>query len=215
MAEFKIAMECAERAFPWGAVIGIAPHVIWGVVALVVMRWIGIDAIRFALARLNKIGVAGLELEFREELEAAVEARGKPAPVGQVGRVARRLVASGSLVRGARILWVDDEPDNNRLEVRPLEAAGASIVFARSTDKAIEAAIHAPFDLVISDIARGDDAGAGLRMPGELAARGVGIPVIFYVGQAQKPAPPDAFGIADRPDELLHLVLDGLARQRG
>jgi CheY-like chemotaxis protein len=215
MAEVKLAIECAGNDFHWGALVGLVPHVIWAVVALIMLRWIGIDAIRLALARLNKIGVAGLELEFREEVEAAVEARGKPAPVGQVGRVARRLSASGHLVRGAQILWVDDEPENNRLEARPLLAAGASIVFVRSTDEAIDAAVRTPFDLVISDIARGNDAEVGLRMPGELAARGLRVPVIFYVSQAQKPAPPDAFGMTDRPDELLHLVLDALARQRG
>lgn len=215
MAGFKFTIESAERGFPWDALIGLVPHVIWAGVALVALRWIGIDSIRSVLARLNKIGVAGLELGFEADVEAAVEARGKAASVVQVGRVARRLAASGHLVRGARILWVDDEPDNNRLEARPLEAAGASIVFARSTDEAIDAAIRTPFDLVISDIKRGDDAVAGLRIPGALAARGVGVPVIFYVGQAQKPPPCDAFGISDRPDELLHLVLDCLARRRG
>lgn len=215
MTEIKLVAESAERGFPWDALIGLIPHLIWAVAALVVLRWISVDTIRSAFGRVNKIGIAGLELEFRGEVEAAVEARGKPAPAGQVGRVARRLAASDYLVRGARILWVDDTPENNLLEARPLEAAGASIVFARSTEEAINAAVRTPFDVVISDIARGDDTEAGLRMPGELVTRGVSIPVIFYVGQAKKPPPPDAFGIADRPDELLHLVLDGLARRRG
>lgn len=215
MAEIKLTIESAERHFPWDALLGLVPHVIWAVVALVMLRWIGIDVIRMAFARLNKIGVAGLEIEFRKGVEEADKARGKSASESQVERIARRLAVSRDLVRGARILWVDDEPDNNRLEARPLEVAGASIVFARSTQEAIDAADGAHFDLAISDIVRGGDAEAGLRMLDELKARGMAVPVIFYVGRAQKPAPPAAFGIADRPDELLHLVLDGLARQRG
>lgn len=215
MVGVKFTIESAERGFPWDAFIGLVPHLIWAGVVLVALRWIGIDSIRAVLARLNKIGIAGVELGFKADVEAAVEARGNQASVTQVGRVARRLAASGHLVRGARILWVDDEPGNNRLEARPLEAAGASILFARSTDEAIDAAVRTPFDLVISDIERGDDAVAGLMMPHALAARAVNVPVIFYVAQARKPAPPDAFGISDRPDELLHLVLDCLARRRG
>lgn len=214
MAGVKLTLESGGHGFPWDSLIGLVPHLIWAAVVLVALRWIGVDAIRSAIARLNKVGVAGVELEFREEVEAAVEARGKPVALGQIGRVARRLAASGRLARGARILWVDDEPDNNLLEARPLEAAGARFVFVRSTDEAIDAA-RTPFDLVISDIERDGDPEAGLRMPATLAAHGISIPVIFYVGEAHKPPPADAFGIADRPEELLHLVLDGLARRRG
>lgn len=74
---------------------------------------------------------------------------------------------------------------------------------------------HQRFDLVISDIARGEDPAAGLGTPRALTNQGTRVPVIFYVGQALRPIPQDAFGITDRPDELVHLVLDALARCRG
>lgn len=208
-------MEPDGPSFPWAALIGLVPHLVWAAVILIVLRWIGVAEVRLLLARLKKIGAAGLGLEFHEKVQAAVEARGHPTTPQQLGRVARRLAASGPLVQGAQILWVDDEPDNNHLEARPLQDAGATIVFARSTREAIDQAQRMRFDLVISDIVRGNDASAGLHMTRELAASGLNAPVIFYVGQAKKPVPADAFGITDRPDELLHLVLDALARRRG
>jgi hypothetical protein len=39
--------------------------------------------------------------------------------------------------------------------------------------------------------------------------------VIFYVSviNQDKPLPPGAFGLTNRPDELLHLVIDALERR--
>jgi hypothetical protein len=37
---------------------------------------------------------------------------------------------------------------------------------------------------------------------------------VFYVGHVEGPCPSSAFGVADRPTELVHLVLDSLARTR-
>jgi hypothetical protein len=40
--------------------------------------------------------------------------------------------------------------------------------------------------------------------------------VIFYVGEFDpgRGLPPFAFGLTNRPDELLHLILDVLARRK-
>jgi hypothetical protein len=42
-------------------------------------------------------------------------------------------------------------------------------------------------------------------------------PVIYYVGRPNPDAgvPADAFGVTNRPDQLLHLVIDALSRVRG
>jgi hypothetical protein len=42
-------------------------------------------------------------------------------------------------------------------------------------------------------------------------------PVIFYVGRPEPGAgvPADAFGLTNRPDQLLQLVIDALSRVRG
>jgi CheY-like chemotaxis protein len=58
---------------------------------------------------------------------------------------------------------------------------------------------------------------AGIDMLKDLAKQEVTLPVIFYVGHVEPgaPAPAGAFGITDRPDQLLQLILDALARTRG
>lgn len=199
---------------PWKALIGIVPHVLWALVLVGLFLWIGPGATRSALGRMSKLGFAGLELEFREGLEAAAEAHETPASSDELDRASRRLASAAALVRGARILWVDDEPDNNSLDVRLLRSAGAKVKLALSTEQALRELARAHFELVISDIARGDEADAGVRMAEELRQRGVTSPVIFYAGTVRKPIPDEAFGLTNRPDELLHLVLDALARLR-
>ncbi len=54
----------------------------------------------------------------------------------------------------ARILWVDDEPFNNRYVILALEALGTRITNAISTDEAIFFLSNAKFDVVISDMCR-------------------------------------------------------------
>jgi CheY-like chemotaxis protein len=129
-----------------------------------------------------------------------------------------------SLLDGAELLWVDDVPSHNRNEGRMLRSFGAVITFACSTDEALAALRNAeeqlqPFHLILSDISRGppdseDD--AGIRMLQRLHAERVFLPVVFYIAKPDltKGTPPGAIGVTNRPDQLLHLVLDGLARTR-
>jgi CheY-like chemotaxis protein len=133
--------------------------------------------------------------------------------------------ARRSAYEGAEILWVDDRPSNNRNESRMLRSFGAIITFACTTDEARGAIAAAkvearPFDLVLSDIARDvpppANERAGLDMLAALRKEGISLPLIFYVGSTKPGAgtPPDAFGLAHRPDILLTLVGDALERTR-
>ncbi len=117
----------------------------------------------------------------------------------------------------ASALWVDDEPRSTLAERRILHQLGIFVDPVVDTDHAL-AALRAgvagfPYDLVISDIGRVGDAKAGLAMLDELRASGLVVPVVFYVGTAKPGVPPGAYGITDRPDELLGLVLDALERR--
>ncbi len=102
--------------------------------------------------------------------------------------------------------WVDDLPENNHSECRLLMALGADVLQLRSTQEGLAALAQGPWDLVLSDMARDGIADAGLQMLRHLP-RG-SPPVVYYVGRANKsrPVPRGAFGIADRPQPLLHLV---------
>jgi CheY-like chemotaxis protein len=216
MAELNLSATTHESGeFPWASLLGLAPHLLWILALLGFLAWIGRDEIITALRRMNKIGVAGVELGFRDDIAAATDAHGLTATPGALDRASRRLAANAAVVNGARILWVDDEPANNAIEVRIFETAGARVILAVSTAEADRELARSRFDLVISDIARGGQPDAGLKMADDLRRRRVDTPVIFYVGHAQKPVPGAAFGISDRPDELIHLVVDALARQRG
>jgi len=129
-----------------------------------------------------------------------------------------------ALIEGAEILWVDDVPSNNRNEARMLRSFGAMITFACTTEEAIDAikvAVeqHRPFHMALSDISRNLpalDPEAGVKMLERFANDRIPLPVVFYIGTKKPgaPTPNGAFGLTNRPDELLQLTLDALARVR-
>ena len=120
------------------------------------------------------------------------------------------------IFRDARILWVDDHPENNRNELRMFRQLKADIDIATSTEKALDMLRNGAYDLVLSDMARGDKAMAGLEFLEQCRKENKSIPVIFYIGviDPTKGVPAQAFGITNRPDELLHLTLDALERKK-
>lgn len=178
------------------------------------MFWIGRKRLSELLGRVQKFKLAGVEVEFRNSLEQAAESREQVLPPAELGHASRRLARSIELVKGARILWIDDEPENNRHKIALFEEAGARVDVQESSEGARGALRRARHDVVLSDVARGDDPKAGLTFADELTALGNAPPVILYVDEVRKPVPASAFGITRRPDELLHLVLDVLARSR-
>jgi CheY-like chemotaxis protein len=124
-----------------------------------------------------------------------------------------------------RVLWVDDQPDNNRYEAAALAKLQVEVVAVRSTAAALAelgAATH-PFDLVISDWARPerlrDAPSAGVLLLRKLRARGLSMPVLYYHGTFDPTLRRErrdlligegAFGEAVLPDELLALVVAAL-----
>ena len=81
-----------------------------------------------------------------------------------------------------RVLWVDDNPQNNAAEMATLRDLGFAIETASSTDLAIVALDRFPADVVISDMSRGTDDRAGLLLVAQLRGKKIDTPVIFYVG---------------------------------
>jgi CheY-like chemotaxis protein len=164
-------------------------------------------------------------------MDAAIELAQKnpawPVEVPAADRKAAldRANANRSLFEGAELLWVDDRPSNNRNEARMLRSFGALVTFAATTEEALHALQtgteqHHPFELILSDISRDlpdPDGQAGLAMLPRLCEAGFHQPVIFYVGHPEPGAgvPAGAFGVTNRPDQLLQLVIDALSRVRG
>jgi len=125
----------------------------------------------------------------------------------------RRAEQVGSVLRGARVLWVDDRPENNAWEREMFRVLGVVIVAVESTRSALDSLKGESFDLVISDIRRDNE--NGIDGANEIRAAVPMLPIVFYIldlTRSQIPEP--ASGITNEPNELLHLVLDRLERTR-
>lgn len=78
------------------------------------------------------------------------------------------------------ILWVDDFPDNNDVPAEILRNYGVEIIQVLSTEQAMTALQTRSFDLIISDMGRGNNRRAGLDLLRELSQKGIEIPTIIF-----------------------------------
>jgi CheY-like chemotaxis protein len=201
----------------------ILPSILWFIFVLVLFILFYKRIRDELLPRLGGIKAAGVEFSFVENsIEAAIEFGEKSAkwdvkvPEKDKKAALNRAKRHLDTLRDAKILWVDDYPENNRNERRMFRQLKADIDIAKNSNEAMEMLRCEIYDLVISDIARDDkDDLDGLQFLSELRKTGDETPVIFYIGvmEAGKGVPEHAFGITNRPDQLLHLTLDALERK--
>jgi hypothetical protein len=128
----------------------------------------------------------------------------------------RRAQLVSTILHGAEILWVDDNPNNNVYERMAFEAFGIRFDLALSTDEAMSLLQRNDYDAVISDIARHEGNDAGIRMLHRMA-RQVNHPIVIFYTWGYDPemgTPKGAWAITDRPDDLMHYVMDYLERSR-
>lgn len=127
-------------------------------------------------------------------------------------RAAQTSVATPTVgLLGRRVMWADEQPENNRVERRWLEELGADVFPVLTNKEAAEQAASVRPHLVVSDIDRGgDESGAllGIRL---MEADAIA-PLVFYVGVVDHrlPLPHGAVGITSDPADLLQLVLRAL-----
>ncbi len=121
-------------------------------------------------------------------LSSAEHARTGPAPAASPAAVANAitdLVPDGNALARlgrARVLWVDDHPENNHYEQMSLEALGIQVVEAKSTDDALDLLDRRSFDVVISDMGRGLDQRAGYTLLAALRKFDQTTPFLIYAG---------------------------------
>lgn len=175
------------------------------------------------LPNLTGFSAMGVQVSFiRDSMDAAIELAQKSpqwnveVSSAEKDQVLRRARKHLSIFRDAQILWVDDHPENNLNERRMFRQLRVEVDIAKTTEEALGMLKGGNYDLVLSDISRDQDATAGLKFLSQLKQEQP-TPVIFYVGVAdtEKGVPAQAFGITNRPDELLHLTLDALERKKG
>jgi CheY-like chemotaxis protein len=157
---------------------------------------------RTATIKISREGIAWQIFE-----EAVVQKEGRKPAAAQVRPLLRAL-------SGGRLLWVDDAPSNNRLEVQALREMGIEIDTAVSNAEAAAYARSRSYDLVISDIGRSsplEDDQAGLILPSVLREAGSKVNVIYYVGTAEQPETETEEPVFDAPSKLLAYVEKALS----
>ena len=206
--------------------IKLIPSLLWFLLVLIVLLVFYRPIRDDLLPSLTGFSAAGVELSFvRESIDAAVQLAQK-SPQWKVkisdkdkARAVNRARKHLEIFREAQILWVDDSPENNLNERKMFRKLNVLTDTARSTGEALrilQDASEDSYDVILSDMARDDHPTAGLEMLPALQQHNHQIPVIFYIGVVDpaKGVPPGAFGITNRPDELLHLILDVLERTK-
>ncbi|MDD9962632.1 MAG: hypothetical protein OXU70_11125 [Gammaproteobacteria bacterium] len=190
----------------------LAPHLLWALVLAVVLWCVGGTAVRDVLSRVKGVEFGGVRIDIESAVESAAAAQDVEVSRRASRAVAERLRRAQGRVAAMRLLWIDDDPTGNAEEMRILKGLGATIDLARSNKDARERLAVAVYDIVLSDIKRGEQGDEGIRFLPEALDALLSPPVIFYVAES-KGTPNGAFGIATRPDELMHLIVDALERR--
>jgi CheY-like chemotaxis protein len=201
--------------------VKLIPSILWFLLVLILVLLFYRPIRDDLLPGLTSLKAGGVELSFvKDSINAALELAEK-SPQWKVAvsskdkeQALKRARKHLHVFRDAQFLWVDDHPENNVNEQVMFRQLKVKIQNAESTEKALEILKISHFDLVISDMARGDETTAGLKFLQQFRNTDKTTPVIFYVGvfDPEKGLPAHAFGITNRPDELLHLILDALER---
>lgn len=208
--------------------------VVFAFVAVLILRGI-LAANPQTLTKLG-LGPSGVTIEFAEaRLDEAVRGSGEETrrAVGDAAKrsVFDRLQRNAGLLRRARILWVDDHPENNLPIVELLRRYGADVDTPRSNAGALKLMQANRYDVVISGVAR-DHEGPGSNLKGvelaEQVCRGWGLRSLLFTARFDPATLPGAtpaerlelveqvrrsvFAITTRMDEALHYILDMLER---
>lgn len=118
----------------------------------------------------------------------------------------------------ARVLWVDDHPENNANERDFLEARRIAVYEAASSDDAMRLLSMYRYDAVISDMGRNGNPLAGLELVKEMRAQEHYTPFVLYTimpsrTQRDLLAEYGGQGVAVTPDGLYSFILPGLDRR--
>lgn len=86
-------------------------------------------------------------------------------------------------VKRNRILWVDDYPINNESVINLFEDKNIRFDIALTTEQGLELYKSELYDLIITDMGRGDESDAGLSLLKELRLLQCQIPIIVYASR--------------------------------
>jgi CheY-like chemotaxis protein len=144
-----------------------------------------------------------------------------PSP-DDVEEIASLVQSFRPFVAGRRILWVDNHPENNRLERAGFVTWGVDVQSRRNTEGAMEELSDVkdtPFDLVISDWFRNGEP-EGERLAEMMRSAEIDVPIIFYFTAdnglfsqiSESARKRHAVGATSSPRELLRWTFAELVR---
>lgn len=112
-----------------------------------------------------------------------------------------------------QVLWVDDQPDNNRYERQAFEELGIALRLVRSTEEARTQISERPFAAIISDMSRPEGSREGYVLLDALRGGGDRTPFFLYTRDGDDPEHRrealrrGAEGSTARPQELFTMVV--------
>ena len=200
--------------------IKIIPSLLGFILVLIILV-VFYKPIRYELfPRMGSVKAFGIEASFVEKVKTNVEKTTEKRTPGDIDRIASSVVAQRAgrlapLINGCRILWIDDNPSNNDLEIETLESLGVVVDTAVSSEEASRILGRRNYDLIISDILREGKSSEGVRFFNEIRGHIRDTPFIFFAANSDfdRGTPPRAFGMTNRIADLLHLVFDALERK--
>lgn len=156
------------------------------VILLGVLLWRSQDRNAPAKASLKFGELFSAEVQLGQQEEARAESalrkaerqRGAPVQPSPVMRDAAAIITL------ARILWVDDHPDNNVYEILALESLGRFVTVATSTEAGLLYLRQLDFAAAITDVERADDPTAGESFIKRARESGHQLPIAVYTSNA-------------------------------
>jgi CheY-like chemotaxis protein len=198
-------------------VLKLLPSLLWFALALAACI-LFYRPIRYELLpRIASFKGFGVEVTFvRDALERAIEHQKVEVSQGDRSQVLKRAMSAAAVLRGMRVLWVDDHPEYNQGETELLWSLGVFVRAVRSTAEATTALAAGRYDAIISDMEREGNPNAGTEMVAKLWERHLYRWTVIYLGKlaTERGTPPLVFGITDRPDHLVHYIIDIAERER-
>lgn len=121
-------------------------------------------------------------------------------------------LAGAQKKKGAKVLWVDDRPDNNIHERKMFEAFGVQFELSTSTQNALEKLGTEEYSAIISDMGRKEGSLEGYNLLKQLRAKDKETPYFIYAGSNSAEHKREAIskgaqGSTNRPDNLLDMVM--------
>lgn len=200
----------------WSKLIDTIPAVLWVVFATTVYFSLRETIIR-SVPRVSAVRGLGVEIELAAELLDRAQEASQTSVTATVRRTALgRLEHAADVLRGGKMLWVDDHPEGNVPLVELFRTTGIHLDVALTTEQATPLFRRRPYDVIISDISRDGDPLAGIKMLRSLEQYDVEAPVLIYTANFDPERGVDRriFAATTAPVELVHYVIDLMERTR-